>query len=210
VSPPSHGEDKNQMKQRNIFPNFISTEILDENSIKCFTLKLVNATSTKLFFLFFLTTSVCSAQKQLVFLQHDNVIARFTEGDRFKFKLKNRQWKEGYIYELTDFSLITSGLDTIPFLSIDKISVKKQRRASFTNRIGGAMLIGGLGYIVIDQVNVLVGSTKSGFDSSDQTALIIAGAGALMALIKPKYKRVSRGVAIRAIDYRSLYYKSNP
>jgi hypothetical protein len=140
-------------------------------------------------------------------LQHDNVIARFTEGDRFKFKLKNKQWKEGFIYELTDFSLITSGLDTIPFLAIDKINLKKQNRGSMINRLGGAMLIGGIGYIAIDQVNVLVGSNKSGFDSSDQTALIIAGVGAVLVLIKPKYKRVGRGVAIRAIDYRSLYYK---
>jgi hypothetical protein len=173
-------------------------------------MKPIKSISICLFILFTSISFFGTAQKQLVFLKRDNVIARFTEGDRFKLKLKNRQWKEGYIYELTDFSLITSGLDTISFLSIDKINIKKQRRVSSLGKLGRAMLIGGLGYIAIDQVNVWVGSTKSGFDASNQTALIIAGAGALLVVIKPKYKRVSRGVAIRTIDYRSLYYKSNP
>jgi hypothetical protein len=192
------------------FPNFISIEILNENIIKCFTLKLVNTTSTKLFFLFFLTISICSAQKQLVFLKHDNVIARFTEGDRFKFKLKNKKWKEGFVYELTDYSLITSGLDTIPFLSIDKIRAKRQG-VNASQGVGGLLFLGGLLYIAIDQANVLYGSTKGGFDGTDQTALALAGAGAAILFIKPKYKRVSRGgIVIRAIDYRSLYYKSNP
>ncbi|MFM9838905.1 MAG: hypothetical protein ACKVOQ_11610 [Cyclobacteriaceae bacterium] len=160
--------------------------------------------------MFFLTTSVCSAQKQLVFLQHDNVIARFTEGDRFKFKLKNHQKKEGFIYELNDFSLITSGLDTIPFLSIDKIRMQKQGGVNLSQGVGGLLFLGGLLYIAIDQVNSVVGSTKSGFDETDQTALALAGVGAAILFIKPKYKRVGRGVAIRTIDYRSLYYKSNP
>jgi hypothetical protein len=169
----------------------------------------VNATSTKLFFLFFLATFACSAQKQLVFLKHDNVIARFAEGDRFKFKLKNRQKKEGFIYELNDFSLITSGLDTIPFSAIDKIRTKSQG-VNVSQGVGGLLFLGGLLYIAIDQANSLVGSTKSGFDQTDQTALALAGVGAAILFIKPKYKRVGRGVAIRSIDYRSLYYKANP
>lgn len=160
--------------------------------------------------LFFASISFfCAAQKQLVFLQRDNVIARFTEGDRFKFKLKNHQKKEGYIYELTDFSMITSGLDTIPFLSIHKIRVKRQG-VNVSQGVGGLLFLGGLLYIAIDQANSVVGSTKRGFDETDQTALALAGAGAAVLFIKPKYKRVNRGVTIRAIDYRSLYYKSNP
>ncbi len=170
----------------------------------------MNTTSTKLFFLFFLASPFVFAQKQLVFLQHDNVIARFTEGDRFKFKLKNHQKKEGFIYELNDFSLITSGLDTIPFFSIDKIRIQKQGGVNLSQGVGGLLFLGGLLYIAIDQANSLVGSTKSGFDETDQTALALAGAGAAILFIKPRYKRVSRGVAIRAIDYRSLYYKLSP
>ena len=80
------------------------------------------------------------AQKQVVFIQHGNIVARFTEGDKFKFKLKGHSWKEGYITELNDFSMVTSALDTISFLSIEKINIKGQRRRSFTKSIGAVLL----------------------------------------------------------------------
>jgi len=158
-----------------------------------------------LILLFFITDSY--AQKQLVFLKRGNVIARFTEGDRFNFKLKNRGLKEGYITELTDFSLITAALDTIPYSFIEKVNIQGQRTKNFAKRLGGVLLIGGLGYIAIDQANVLVGSNKSGFDDANKRALGVAGVGSLLLLVKSRYKTVSRGVTIRAIDYKSPYYR---
>lgn len=146
------------------------------------------------------------AQKQLVFLRGDNVLLRFTEGDRFLFKLSNGKKVEGYITELRDFSLVTSALDTIPFLQIRKVSLRGQRHSTFLKKFGALMLAGGLGYIAIDQANVLFGSNKSGFDESNQIALGVAGVGTLALLIKPKYRKVSRGITIRTIDYKSHYY----
>lgn len=159
-----------------------------------------------LFFTHMLAGTACYAQKQLVFLRGDHVLLRFTEGDRFVFKLNNGKKVEGYITELRDFSLVTSALDTISFLQIRKVSLRGQRHTSFLKRMGGLMLAGGLGYIAIDQANVLFGSTKSGFDESNQIALGVAGVGTLAIFIKPKYQRVSRGTTIRTIDYKSHYY----
>ncbi len=149
------------------------------------------------------------AQKQLVFLQGDHVVLRFTEGDRFVFKLTNGKKVEGYITELRDFSLITSALDTISFLQIRKVGLRGQRQQSFLKKVGALLVGGGLGYVAIDQANVLFGSSKSGFDESNQIALGVAGAGILALLIKPKYKRVGRGTAIRTVDYKSPYYQFN-
>jgi hypothetical protein len=146
------------------------------------------------------------AQKQLVFLRGDHVLLRFTEGDRFLFKLSNGKKVEGYITELRDFSLVTSALDTIPFLKIRKVSLRGQRHSTFLKKFGALMLVGGLGYIAIDQANVWFGSNKSGFDESNQIALGVAGVGTLALLIKPKYRKVSRGISIRTIDYKSHYY----
>jgi hypothetical protein len=170
-------------------------------------LEAKNVVLLKLVLILLLVPTVCVAQKQLVFLKNDKVIARFTEGDLFQFKLKKGELKRGYITELTDFTLITSALDTIPFSSLRKISMRGQRRASSLAVLGSGLLMGGLGYIAIDQVNTLVGSTKSGFDSSDQTALIVAGVGAALYFIKPKYKRIKRGIVCRTIVYPSPYYK---
>jgi hypothetical protein len=167
----------------------------------------VSSGSTKLLLLFLFIANISYGQKQVIFLKHGNVMARFTEGDRFTFKLKNHSLREGYITELNDFSMVTSALDTIPFLSIEKISVKGQHQKSFTKNVGRALVVGGLGYIVIDQLNTLVGSTASGFDESDKRALGIATVGAGLLFIKQRYVKVSRGVTIRTIDYHSPYYK---
>lgn len=161
--------------------------------------------SSRLFLLFFLIAVSGYGQKQLVFLKNESVIARFTEGEYFKFKLKNKTIKEGYIMEVNEFSMITANVDTISFLSIDKVAGRRIKVRA--GALGKALLYGGLGYIAIDQLNSLVGSTQSGFDDSDRNALILAGVGAGMIYIKPRYQKVGRGVVMRTIDYNSSYYK---
>ena len=161
-----------------------------------------------LFISMMLVSLTSCAQRQLIFLKGDHVLLRFREGDRFLFKLSNGKKVEGYIAELRDFSLVTSALDTISFLQIRKVSLRGQRHSSFLKKLGGLMLAGGLGYVAIDQANVLFGSNKSGFDASNQIALGVAGAGTLALLIKPKYRRIGRGTTIRTIDYKSHYYQN--
>ncbi|MFM8913318.1 MAG: hypothetical protein ACKOE6_10455 [Flammeovirgaceae bacterium] len=149
--------------------------------------------------------SFCDAQRQLVFLQHDQVIARFTEGEYFTCILKNGQKKAGNILSLTDFSMITSASDTIQFMSIRKVENKKMRTRKLGG-LGGFMMASGLLYIGLDQVNSLYGSTTGKFDGSYVTALSMAGAGAALLFIRPKYKKIKLGVVMRAVDYRSPYY----
>ena len=44
---------------------------------------------------------LASAQKQLLFLKRETVIARFSEGEYFTCILKNKKKKQGYILALT-------------------------------------------------------------------------------------------------------------
>jgi hypothetical protein len=160
-----------------------------------------------LFVILFLSFAhLLSAQKHLIFLKHETVIARFVEGEYFKCVLKNKKKKQGYILELTEFSMITTAYDTIPFHAIAKVETKKIR-SHRVGGVGGFMLIGGLGYIALDQLNSLIGSTKGEFNSSYITALSVSAAGAALLFIKPKYTKVKRGVVMRTVVYRSLYYR---
>ncbi len=145
------------------------------------------------------------AQKQLVFLSKGNVVARYMEGSYFKCVLKDHQHKEGVIVELNEFSMITSQ-DTIEFRSIAKMDIKEDRKTNVRSGIGGLLFIGGLGFIAVDQINGAFGYSPQGWDKSDQTALIIAGLGAAMLFIKPRYKKLRPGTVIRSVDYRSPYY----
>lgn len=159
-------------------------------------------------FAFVLLLSCLFAQKQLVFLHHDQVIARFTEGEYFTCILKNGKKREGNIVSLSDFSMITSASDTILFMSIGKVENKRMRSRKLGG-LGGFMMASGLLYIGLDQVNSLYGSTKGEFDGSYVTALSMAGAGAALLFIRPKYKRIKMGVVMRTVDYRSPYYQPN-
>jgi hypothetical protein len=156
--------------------------------------------------LFFLTLVVSSnAQKQLVFIRHGKVVSRFTIGSPIRLKLKNHQYKEGRIVELNDFSMVTSN-DTIKFQSIAKLHSKHIHQVRVNSGIGGLLFVGGLGYIAIDQLNASLGYNKSGWDQTDQKALVAAGVGAALLFIRPRYTRLPPGTAIRVVDYTSLFY----
>ncbi|MEJ0056454.1 MAG: hypothetical protein WDN75_12865 [Bacteroidota bacterium] len=156
--------------------------------------------------IFFLTAInfYAFAQKQLVFIQRGKVVARYTEGDNYKFKLKNGKKANGFIVSLEDFSILTSNDDTIKFQSIAKI--RGLRRIGALTKIGRLLFLGGFGYVAIDQLNSALGYGKKGFDDADRNGLIVGGVGAAMLFIKPRYQRIKPGTLIRSIDYKSPYY----
>ena len=149
--------------------------------------------------------SEATAQKQLVFIQHGTVVARFSEGSNFKCVLKNKTRKSGFIVELNDFSMITSN-DTIRFQSIAKLDSRSQHRTTVNSGLGGLLFLGGLGYLAVDQINKALGYASGGFDQADRNAVIIAGVGAAILFVRPRYQRLKPGTVIRTVDYRSPFY----
>jgi hypothetical protein len=143
------------------------------------------------------------AQKQVIFILHGDVVARYSEGEIFKCKLKNGQKKSGFIIELNEFSMITSS-DTIEFRSIAKIKGIPQPK--WKQRVGGLMMIVGFGYVALDQLNVALGYNPPGFDDADWNAVKLGAVGALVLLIKPQFQRIRPGTSIRTIDYHSPFY----
>jgi len=95
-------------------------------------------------------------QKQLVFLKHGNVVARYFEGSYMKCVLRNGRYLEGAIKGLTEFSMTTS-MDTIPFLSIAKMDVRSQHHINVQNGIGGLFFLGGFIYLAADGFNKALG-----------------------------------------------------
>jgi hypothetical protein len=146
------------------------------------------------------------AQKQLVLLKGENVVARFTEGEYMKCKLKNKQKKEGRIIELSETHILTSN-DTLTILSIESLFMKGKRKVTVTKGIGGLLFIGGLGYFAIDQINRLIVDGAEEFDEKGAViSLSIAATGAALLFIKRPYKKVY-GHTLRTIDYNSRFYQ---
>lgn len=143
-------------------------------------------------------------------LHHGDIVARFGEGQYIRLILKkNHRHTEGHIIELYDFSMITSN-DTIQFKDILKVDVHKQRGAGYTKIVGGALLIGGLGYLALDRLNYSVNNIGSqDIDPSViKASSIAAGAGLVFLMIKPpRYQHVGAGYFLHTIDYNSPFYQ---
>jgi len=147
------------------------------------------------------------AQKQLILLKRGDVVTRFTEGDYMRFKLKNNEFAEGLAVQFTDVSIITLN-DTILFSSIYKINSKGHRKPSGLNKLGTVLMVAGVGYFAIDQVNTLFFvKGQSGIDEGVAiTSVSLAATGAALRFIRNPYQKL-RGLSLRTIDPSSRYYR---
>ena len=147
-----------------------------------------------------------NGQKQLILLKRGDVIARFTEGEHIKCELKNKTIIEGIAIRFNDFSILTLN-DTIPFESIYKINVKGRRKANTLNKLGTVMMIAGVGYFVIDQINTLIVDGQNGIDEQVViTSVALTATGAALRFIRSPYQKL-RGLSLRTIDSTSRYYQ---
>jgi hypothetical protein len=150
---------------------------------------------------------VACSQNQLVLLKRGNVIARFNEGETMKFKMRDKSVLEGVAIRFTDVSVITLG-DTVDFAAIEKINVKGRRKSTTLNKVGTVLMIAGIGYFVIDQVNTLLFvEGQSGIDQDVVKASIaLTATGAALKYIRSPYQKL-RGISLRRVDSSSRYYK---
>lgn len=154
-----------------------------------------------------LTSSMAFSQNQLVLLKRGTVIARFNEGETMKFKMRDKSVLEGVAIRFTDVSIITLG-DTVDFANIEKINVKGRRRPTTLNKVGTVLMIAGIGYFAIDQINTLLFvEGQSGIDQDVVKASIaLTASGAALKYIRSPYQKL-RGISLRRVDSSSRYYK---
>ena len=149
------------------------------------------------------------SQKQLVILKNGHVRAAFKEGEYLRFVLKKgHRHAEGHIVELNDFSMITSN-DTVNFKDIYKIDIRKHRGAArVSSGIGGLLFLGGIIYLLVDQLNVASGINAQN-DTPAQWIIPIAaiGVGAAMIFIRPRYMRLNGIQYLQTVDYTSPFYQ---
>lgn len=107
-------------------------------------------------------------------------------GENIEYLLKGQKvYESDRVTNILDSAFVVQS-DTIPFKSIEKINVKSKRKASLLTVAGPSLIIAGLGYLVIDQINRgIVQSGGSSWDSSvATTSFIIAGTGALIIILQ--------------------------
>ena len=132
----------------------------------------------------------------------------FKEGEYMHMVLKKKhRHVEGHIIELYDFYMITSN-DTIQLKDILKVDIRKHRGAPrWKNGPGGLLFLGGILYLAIDQANVAIGVNSSSSPEEIYVPLAVAGVGAAMIFIRPKYKRLNGIQYLQTVDYKCPFYQ---
>lgn len=163
------------------------TFIFNNNNLQL--LKIYLQLSLSLCFALLLASHQSYAQRQLVVLKYDEVVAHFSVGQNFAFKYKGNSDKiSTYIQALSDTEVITHD-DTVSLYEIDKIYFEQH---AVHRTIGAALVMAGVGRFLIDQINnIAVHGNQPSLDSEvNQFSLSTVTVGLPLFLIKKRSQRM--------------------
>lgn len=148
------------------------------------------------------------AQNQLLVLKKEKVLLRLVPGDIIQYRLKGdkQRWRS-YVDQVYDTAVRLHD-ETISFRKIDRVYFKQHK---FINMIGGLLTTAGVGFFVIDQLNItLVQGNQPYVDSGvAKSAVTLAVIGAPLMLLKKKSQRIRYPVRLLLAKPGSPFYKSN-
>lgn len=154
-----------------------------------------------------LLSGAAIAQKQLIILKKNRVVARYNPGDDLVFKTTDsRHVRKSYVNNLADTAVVTAR-DTVPFYSFDRVYFNQH---SFARTLGTTLIIAGAGYFFIDQLNnvVVKGNEFRSEPSINRFAIITVGVGVPLVLLQKKSQRMGYHYRMLTVDPDSpLYYR---
>jgi hypothetical protein len=159
-----------------------------------------------LLLVFFFCAADAVAQNQLLLLKNQDVLLRLNAGDDFAFRVKgSKEVRHTYINALSDTAVVTHR-DTVPFRIIDRVYFRSE---TFVHRLGLFLMIGGIGYFAIDQLNtVVVHGDDARLDEDVTTAsLVMLAAGVPMRYIGRNSRKVRGRIRLLTATPGSPFYR---
>lgn len=154
------------------------------------------------------------AQRQLIVLKNEEVLARYQIGDVIHFA--REQDKEILIQRILNMNdtLLMMNFDSVTYYRIEKLDIRGRKANTFAQKFGRYMIIAGVMLPMIELLNTGV------FQDEDQGASIspevlvasgvLIGGGAIMAFTKKPYFKPGRKNHLMIVDKRSPFYKAKP
>jgi hypothetical protein len=146
------------------------------------------------------------AQNQLVLLKGQKVKLRLYPGDDFVYRLKgSKKVRSSYVNNLSDTAVVAHK-DIVPFHKIERLYFKQ---SNLMNVVGGLLVIGGAGYFLIDQFNVVVvdGDKANLDDNVTITSAAMVGAGLPMMLLRKKSQKLGGRYRLLMVTKGSPFYR---
>jgi len=156
-------------------------------------------------------TFLSVGQTQLVLLNKEKVLLRVGYGDDFTYKLKkSTRYTHGVMLGATEFAVITFN-DTIPFTSIERVSLKGHSQRHFPALISKFLITAGIAYFTIDQFNnVIVQGQKPDLEPTVwKPSLVLVASGYALTLVRKRSQRIRFPAKLIAVERGSPFYKSD-
>lgn len=149
------------------------------------------------------------AQKQLIILKRNEVVQRFIPGDDFVYKKEDdRRIYVSYVNNLSDTAIVTHN-DTVPYHRIERVYFEQKM---FLNTLGKLLMIGGVGYFLVDQINnVFVYGNGFRLDRDvNRVTVIGVSAGVPLFFIRKKSVKIGYKYRLVMVKEGSVLYLENP
>jgi hypothetical protein len=147
-------------------------------------------------------------QTQLVLLKKEKILARFTYGDNFTYKLKNsKDFETSFITDVREFSVVTFN-DTILFSSIERVSLKGHPQKRFST-LSKFLITAGILYFTIDEVNhMVIQGQKPDLDPAVwKPSIVLVSAGYVLKLFRKRSQRIRFPSRLMAAQRGSRFYQ---
>jgi hypothetical protein len=159
-----------------------------------------------LFLLLIVLPYAAQSQKQLALLKREEVLLRLYPGDEFIYKLKgSNAVRRTYVNNISDTAVVTHR-DSVPFHRIERIYFEQRK---LYNTVGRALVIFGVGFFLIDQINVVLVNGQSPSLDRRVTTLSLSSlaVGLPLALIKKKSQKLKRPHRLLMVEKGSPFYQ---
>lgn len=153
-----------------------------------------------------------SQQRQLIVLKNEEVLARYQEGDVIHFARAND--KEILVQRILDMNdtLLMMNSDSVAYFRIKKLDIRGRKKSTFLQKIGGGLIVAGLGLPIVEVINtgLVQDEGVSVSKGVTVTSLALIGAGAAFIFIRKPYFKPGRKYHLLIVDKRSPFYKAKP
>lgn len=149
------------------------------------------------------------AQKQLILIKKEKVMIRFNPGDEIVYRLKGEdRVVTSYVNNVFDTAVVAHD-NIIAYHKIDRVYF---RQSTYLNVIGSFLVIGGVGYFVIDQFNEVIvhGNDFNVDDNVLKTSVTMTAIGLPLMLFHKKSQRIKGKYRLLMVEEGSPFYKAPP
>lgn len=160
--------------------------------------------------LFVLLGTSSIAQRQLIVLKKEEVLARYQKGDIIKFmREQDRELQIQRILDLND-TLLMMNFDTVAYYRIKKLDIKSSHGSKFSTRLGINLMAAGILLPLADLFNtsVIQNDDPSVSEGVWITSAALIGSGAALTFIKKPYFKPGRKFHLMIVDERSPFYRT--